>query len=298
MDLRHIRQFVAVAEELHFGRAAERLNMTQPPLSMAIRALEETLGVQLFQRTRRSVSLTPAGAIWLDHARRLLADAERLPSIAQRAARGELGRLRLAFVSTASYGLLPELVSRFRTANPDVRVELREATSDVQFDALENGEIDAGIIIRPGEDFRPSLSHRALAAEPLVAAVPEKWAPFPAGAAQSVAFEQIADAPLIFFPRQVAPGYYDVVADQYAAHGRSLHIHQEAIQMQTILGLVAVGLGMSLVPRSLTEMQRKGVRYLALEGTPPQIGVCMIWRDGEDRPALRSFLSLLDDTEA
>jgi len=136
MDLRQIRQFIAVAEELHFGRAAKRLNMTQPPLSMSIRALEETLGVQLFNRTRKSVALTSAGAIWLGHARKVLADAERLPGIAQRAARGQLGQLRLAFVSIASYTLLPDLVCRFRAAFPDVRVELREATSDVQFDAL------------------------------------------------------------------------------------------------------------------------------------------------------------------
>jgi DNA-binding transcriptional LysR family regulator len=297
MDLRQIRQFITVAEELHFGRAAERLNMTQPPLSMSIRKLEETLGVPLFHRTKKSVSLTAAGTIWLVHARRLLAEAERLPTIAQRAARGELGQLRLAFVSIASYTLLPDLVCRFRAAFPEVRVELREVTSDLQFDALAKGEIDAGIIIRPAEDFRPSLSHRPLPSEPLVAVVPESWNPASAKRKQSVAFEKIADAPLIFFPRQVAPAYYDIVADYYAAHGRSLQTYQEAIQMQTIIGLVAAGLGISLVPRSMTAMNRKGARYLSLEGTAPQIDVCMIWKDGEDQPALRSFLALLDRTE-
>jgi DNA-binding transcriptional LysR family regulator len=290
IDLRQIRQFVTLAEELHFGRAAERLHMTQPPLSMAIRALEDALGVQLFHRTRRSVALTPAGEIWLGHARRLLADAERLPSIAQRAARGELGQLRLAFVSIASYALLPDLVCRFRAAFPDVRVELREATSDVQFEALSKGEIDAGIIIRPDEDFRPSVSHRPLPGEPLVAVVPEGWG----SARQTVSFEEIAEHPLIFFPRQVAPAYYDIVSDYYARHGRSFRIHQEAIQMQTIIGLVAAGLGVSLVPRSMTAMSRQGARYLALENPPPPVEVCMIWKDGEDQPALRSFLALLD----
>ncbi|WP_421906221.1 LysR family transcriptional regulator [Mameliella sp.] len=294
MDLRQIRQFIAVAEELHFGRAAQRLNMTQPPLSMSIRGLEEALGVQLFNRTRKSVSLTAAGAIWLDHARRVLAEAERLPAIARRAARGEMGELRLAFVSIASYSLLPNLVRRFRDAYPDVRVDLREATSDMQFEALAKGEIDAGIIIRPGEAFRPWLSHRPLPSEALVAVVPDRWAPTGAIAAGSIDFERIADAPLVFFPRHVAPAYYDAVADHYAEHGRPLRIYQEAIQMQTIIGLVAAGLGISLVPRSMTGMNRSGAHYLELKGHQPRIDVCMIWKDGSDQPALTSFLALLD----
>lgn len=298
MDLRQIRQFIAVAEELHFGRAAQRLNMTQPPLSMSIRALEESLGVQLFHRTRKSVSLTTAGAIWLDHARQVLTEAERLPAIARRAARGEMGELRLAFVSIASYSLLPKLVRRFRDAFPDVRVDLREATSDMQFEALARGEIDAGIIIRPDEAFRPSLSHRALPSEPLVAVVPDRWAPPDAIAAGSVDFERIAEAPLVFFPRHVAPAYYDAVADLYAAYGRALRIHQEAIQMQTIIGLVAAGLGISLVPRSMTGMSRSGAHYLELRGSQPRIDVCVIWKDGPDQPALTSFLALLDTPSA
>lgn len=294
MDLRQIRQFIAVAEELHFGRAAERLNMTQPPLSMSIRALEETLGVQLFNRTRKSVTLTSAGMIWLGHARKVLADAERLPVIAQRAARGQLGQLRLAFVSIASYTLLPDLVCRFRAAFPDVRVELREATSDVQFEALASGEIDVGIIVHPGEGFGPAFSHHRLPGEPLVAVVPEGYVPSSTIVSKSIAFEQIADAPLIFIPRRIAPAYYDIVADYYAVHGRSLRIYQEAIQMQTIIGLVAAGLGISLVPGSMTEMTRKGAHYLSLEGTSPTVETCMIWKDDGDQPALQSFLDLLD----
>ncbi|RVU38938.1 LysR family transcriptional regulator [Hwanghaeella grinnelliae] len=295
MNLRQIRHFIAVAEELHFGRAADRLNITQPPLSMSIRGLEETLGVPLFRRTKRSVALTPAGAIWLDHARRVLADAEALPAIAQRAARGELGRLRLAFVSTASYSVLPDLVRRFRDAFPDVRVDLREATSDIQLDSLAKGEIDAGIIIPSGEGFRSAgLSHRPLQREPLVAVVPADFT-FPgAETGQPVPFDRIAAEPLILFPRQVAPAYYDIVAEYYARNGKPLHIHQEAIQMQTIIGLVAAGLGVSLVPTSMTAMNRTGARYVPIEEKPPHIETCMVWRAEKDQPALRSFLTLLD----
>jgi len=168
----------------------------------------------------------------------------------------------------------------------------------MQFEALARGEIDAGIIIRPDEAFRPSLSHRSLPSEPLVAVVPDRWAPPDAIAAGSVDFERIAEAPLVFFPRHVAPAYYDAVADLYAAYGRALRIHQEAIQMQTIIGLVAAGLGISLVPRSMTGMSRSGAHYLELRGPQPRIDVCVIWKDGPDQPALTSFLALLDTPSA
>ncbi|QFT61143.1 HTH-type transcriptional regulator BenM (plasmid) [Sulfitobacter sp. THAF37] len=293
MNLRQLKHFVAVAEELHFARAAARLNMTQPPLSMSIRSLEQSIGAVLFDRGGKRVALTPAGQVWLGHARRLLADAEALPQIARRAARGETGVLRLSFVSIASFTLLPDLVCRYRRARPDVRVELREATSDVQVEALEKGEIDAGIVIRPAGAFRPPLAHRRLLCEPLVAAVPAAWA---AQGRDRVDFGSLADAPLILFPRHFAPAYYDKVADCYAAQGRPMRIFQEAIQMPTILGMVAAGLGISLVPRSMLGMERAGVRYLALDGDVPEIEVCMIWSESAALPVLQPFLALLDES--
>lgn len=165
MDLRQLRYFVTVAEELHFGRAAARLAMTQPPLSQQIRALEEELGVTLFHRTQRSVALTPVGARWLVEVRRVLAEAGALPALAQRLARGEVGSMSLAFVSTADYGILPAMLRHFRDARPDVQVQLREATSDVQIEALLADEIDAGVVIAhhtgsvPGELEYLSLIH-------------------------------------------------------------------------------------------------------------------------------------------
>ncbi|APE45664.1 hypothetical protein BOO69_19080 (plasmid) [Sulfitobacter alexandrii] len=291
MNLRQIRHFVIVAEELHFARAAARLNMTQPPLSMSIRKLERSIGVALFDRSAKRVALTPAGAIWLEYARRLLAEAEAMPQIARRAARGETGVLRLSFVSIASFTLLPDLVCRYRRALPDVRVELREATSDVQLEGLRKGEIDAGIVIGPTGHFGGGLAHRPLLQEPLVAAVPAAW---PVARHEDVDFAALADAPLILFPRHFAPSYHDAVAACYAGQGRSMRIHQEAIQIPTILGLVAAGMGMSLVPRSMLGMERSGVRYLSLKGTAPLIELCMVWRDDQSKPVLKSFLSLLD----
>lgn len=295
MDLRQIRQFIAVAEELHFGRAAERLNMTQPPLSQAIQALEADLGVQLLARTKRSVALTPVGKQWLDHARKVLADATALQATARRLAAGELGELRLAFVSTADYSVLPNLVARFRDAVPDVKVTLREATSDIQIAALLSGEIDAGMIIAPeSASFPSALSYRPLLREPLVAVVPESWITERRDgfAEATLSPDVLVASPLILFPRRSAPAFHDIVWNYYSERGARPMVHQEAIQMQTIIGLVAAGMGAALVPRSLTNLHRKGAHFLELDGIPPEIETGLVWRSNDDMPTLRLFLQM------
>ncbi|MBP0633905.1 LysR family transcriptional regulator [Cupriavidus sp. AcVe19-6a] len=297
MDLRQLRYFVTVAEELHFGRAAQRLSMTQPPLSQQIQALEEELGVPLFVRTRRSVALTPAGAQWLPEVRRVLADAAALPGLAQRLARGELGSLSLAFVSTADYGILPDLLRRFRARHPAVQLQLREATSDVQLEALLEGTIDAGLVIRPQLPAMPhGLAYLPLVSEPLVLAVPDGWRP-PGGLAQDgkVSLRDAASEPLIIFPRRSAPAFYDIITGYYAREGLVPAIAQEAIQMQTIVSLVSAGMGVALVPASLCNLRRTGVSYLALRESGPQIETGLAWRDGGSAgvaPVLRSFIEI------
>jgi DNA-binding transcriptional LysR family regulator len=294
MDLRQLRYFVAVAEELHFGRAADRLTMTQPPLSQQIQALEQELGVPLFARTRRSVALTPVGAQWLPEVRRVLADAAALPGLARRLARGEVGSLSLAFVSTADYGVLPSLLRQYGERHPDVHLQLREATSDVQIEALLSGEIDAGLVIPPRPVVFPaSLAYLPLVHEPLVAAVPEGWRP--AGRRASVtkiALADIAQAPLIIFPRRSAPAFYDIITGYYAAQGLAPRIGQEAIQMQTIVSLVSAGMGVALVPRSLCNLRRTGVVYLELDGPVPEIETGLVWRRQAATPALQSFVEI------
>jgi len=297
LDLRQLRYFVTVAEELHFGRAAQRLSMTQPPLSQQIQALEEELGVPLFVRTRRSVALTPAGAQWLPEVRRVLADAAALPGLAQRLARGELGSLSLAFVSTADYGILPDLLRRFRARHPAVQLQLREATSDVQLEALLEGTIDAGLVIRPQLPAMPhGLAYLPLVSEPLVLAVPDGWRP-PGGLAQDgkVSLRDAASEPLIIFPRRSAPAFYDIITGYYAREGLVPAIAQEAIQMQTIVSLVSAGMGVALVPASLCNLRRTGVSYLALRESGPQIETGLAWRDGGSAgvaPVLRSFIEI------
>ena len=298
MDLRQLRYFVTVAEELHFGRAARRLAMTQPPLSQQIQALEEEIDVQLFARTRRSVVLTHAGAQWLPEVRRVLADAAALPALARRLARGEVGTLALAFVSTADYGILPELLRHFRARHPEVDLQLREATSDVQLEALAEGSIDAGLVIRPQLPAMPQgLSYLPLVREPLVLAVPDGWQAQHQADDGSVSLREAAHEPLVIFPRRSAPAFYDIITAYYARDGLTPVIAQEAIQMQTIVSLVSAGMGVALVPASLRNLRRTGVSYLALrdEGADvPQIETGLVWRESAAgvAPVLRSFITI------
>lgn len=293
MDIRQLRHFVTVADALHFGRAAEQLHMTQPPLSQSIRLLEQDLGIVLFTRTRRSVALTAVGAQFLPHARKVLEDAQKLPEIARRLSRGEIGTLRIGFVSTAAYSLLPGLVSRYKARFPEVDIQLREATSDVQIDALLSGAADAGLLIAPPDRALPApLTYRTLRREPLVAAVPLDW--LESGRMTATpGFAEIADAALILFPRHGAPALHDLITGYYARHGTAPAMGQPAMQMQTIVSLVSAGMGIALVPESLREMARTGVAYLPLSGTPPVMETGLAWRADNDAPALSHLVGLL-----
>ena len=278
VELRLWRQFVALAEELHFGRAATRLHMTQPPLTQAIANLEQLLGVRLFDRTKRSVQLTAAGEALVPEARDLLARALALPGRARAAAHGEAGRLRLAFVSTVGFGLLPQWVQAFRARYPQVEFELIEATGDVQLQAIERGDIDAGFMLHsPG--FAPDgLEHLRITREPLVVALPEAH---PLARARSLSFSAVLEQPLVIFPRRILPSLHDAVFGMYHAAGRAPRIAQEAIQMQTIVNLVSAGLGLAWVPDSVRQFQRPGVVYRQVAGRKakdvPECETTLVW---------------------
>jgi len=275
-ELRQLRQFIALAEELHFGRAATRLHMTQPPLTMAIQALERELGVLLFARTRRSVQLTPAGTALLPHAQRLLAGADALPRVAQAAAAGLSGQLRLAFVSNIAYGPLPDWLRSFRLAHPEVALQLREATLDVQLTAFDADEIDAGFVLHAPDAAPPGFAAWTAQQEPLVMALHEQH---PAAAQRSLRFAAAAAEPLVIFPRQIAPSLYDAVLSAYRAQGVTPRIAQEAIQMQTIVNLVSAGMGVAWVPESVTRLQRPGVVYRAVSGASLRCETSLLWRE-------------------
>ena len=296
MDVRQLRHFAAVAETLHFGRAAERLHMTQPPLSQSIMSLERVLGAPLFARTKRNVRLTPLGEQWLPHVLEVLSSLDDLPTLARGIRDGQTGRLSLSFVSTADYSVLPSLVRRYSQAFPNVEIQLVEATSDVQLPALVNGERHAGIIIPSAEQpLPPSLSYRRLLREPLVAAVPSAWIDSGRiGDAEALSPDEVLASPLILFPRQVAPAFHDLVTGYFTALGGRARIVQEAIQMQTIISLVSSGLGIALVPASLRNLARTGVRYVPLAGQAPELETGLAWRGDDIAPPLVNFLRLLD----
>lgn len=302
-NLKRLNAFVTLAEELHFGHAAARLNLTQPPLTLAIKELELEMGAQLFERTKRSVRLTAAGAALLPEARALLAQAERLPGVAQAAAAGIAGELRLAFVSIVDYSFLPDLLREYARAYPGVRVQLREATTDVQLADLLERRIDVGILLGPIADTLPrnadngQLVYRRLVVENLAIALPENH-PKAAGTGP-LALAGLAQEPLVCIPRQVAPRLYDAILGACAAAGFSPRIAQEAIQMQTIISLVAAGIGMALVPESIMGLRRPGVRYRKLRavggkyaGARPALEVGLAWRRDHLPPVLERFIEL------
>ena len=291
LELRQLRHFVTVAEELHFGRAAERLHMTQPPLSQSIAGLEELLGAPLFLRNRRQVALTAAGSALLPEARRILEDAGALPELVRRVAEGRAGRLNLAFVSTADYSVLPAILQRYRAAYPDVQLVLREATSDVQAEELLQGRIDAGFVIpplpgTPGD----ALGYRKVLEEPLILCAP-------AGLLQGsgpVRLRELPPLPLVIFPRAAAPALHDAILSCFRAAGITPVIGQEALQMQTIVSLVSGGMGLALVPQSVSNLMRAGVEYRALREPTPLTELGLAWRRDHASPVLRGFLDLLE----
>lgn len=294
IELRQLRYFLAVAEEMHFGRAAKKLHMTQPPLSQTIQSLEIDLGTGLFTRNTRSIALTPAGHALIPEARRILAQAHSLPQLVQRAASGETGHLSLAFVSIADYSVLPPYLREFRQRYSEVRIELREATSDVQLQLLEDSEIDAGLLIPPiPERLASSLAHQKVLSEPLILAIPESYAK----RENPASLHTYKDLPLIIFPRKIAPALYDTIFTCFRTEGLTPTIGQEAIQMQTIVGLVSAGMGIALVPQSVSNLKRPGVIYHALAALHGKVEIDIAWRKENTSPVLKAFLALLKNQE-
>jgi DNA-binding transcriptional LysR family regulator len=287
-DLRRLRYFVAVAEELHFGRAARRLNVSQPPLSVQIRTLEREVGAPLLIRTQRRVELTEAGRVLLEEARRLLGQAEAAVIHARRAAEGTVGRLTIGFVSTVDYSILPPLVRRFRHKHPGIALKLLELTGDRQQALLQSGELDLGLSILPSPS--PALTTRPVFREPLVAAVPASHA---LAGRRRIALRALAAEPFIQFPRELAPGLYDLAIAACQGAGFTPNLAQEAIQMQTILGLVAAGLGVAVVPRCMSKLQRPDVRYLALDARGFEVETVALWHSENRAPALKALIAEL-----
>lgn len=287
LELRQLRYFVAVAEELHFGRAAKRLGIAQPPLSQQIQRFERNIGVQLFERTRRNVKLTPAGEALLPEAVELLARADRALEIVQDIAYGKAGKLSIGFVGSASMLVLPELLKAFRGRYPGVELELIELTTNDQYVALSEGRIQIGCVRTP-QAVAPVAS-TLIARERLVLALPDNLfedVPDP------VPLKAMAEAPFIMPPRRLGHSFHDIARAACARAGFTPNVVQEAIQMQTILGLVAAGIGVALVPESMGRVPREGVICRRLTDADAYSDLVLVWNDKEERQTVRNFIEL------
>lgn len=286
MELRQLHYYVAVAEELHFRRAAARLHMSQPPLSQQIRLLEHELGCELLIRTRRRVELTPAGAAFLRDVRAVLSELESAVATARRVQAGQTGRLRISFVGSALVSLLPGIVQRFRATWPQVQVELRERSTIEQVEALAGGAVDVGLVPLPVDDA--GLRTEVLLREKTIAALPAGHA---LARLRRVPLARLATEPFVLFPRAQAPGFHDRLIASLTATGSPPRVVQDAAEMQTIVGLVATGIGVSLVPASVEHLALQGVAYRPVTGGPV-VELAAITRDDERSPIVDAFLTL------
>ena len=286
MELRQLRYFVAVAEESHFGRAAQRLHMSQPPLSMQIKGLEAELGVELLNRSTRQVALTDAGRAFLERARAILDAVEEAREEARGTERGVQGRLHVGFISSATLSLLPPSIRLFRERFGGVELELKELTSAQQVDALYEGEIKVGLVRLPmrvaGIRFEPVFE------EQLVVAVPsghvlEKL--------DRVSLEAIVDLPLIFFTRQLIPGFHAQIVELFQRVGAFPKVAQHAVHLQTIVGLVASGVGIAILPASAERASREGVVYRALDVPDATSWMGLAWVEGDESKLVKNFVS-------
>ena len=286
MKLQQLRCLVAVAEEVHFGRAAARLRMAQPPLSRQIQALETELGFLLFDRSRRRVELTPAGAVMLRHARRIFEDLEQATDEARRASLGQIGRIRVAYPSSLTYSGLTELLRAFRLKLPDVEVALQEMPPQEQIDALREGRVDVGFVRAPLDD--PTLSSEVLRSEPLVVALPSNH---PLAHRPRVPLGALAGEPFVFFPRRRGPAFFDQLVGLCREAGFTPTIVQEA-PLVDILSLVAAGFGVSIVPMSFRNLRRGGLKLRPIVGSPTT-ELLVAWSTSNTSLVLRGFLDVV-----
>jgi DNA-binding transcriptional LysR family regulator len=287
MELRHLRYFLAVAEELHFGRAAARLHISQPPLSQQIRRLEKELQAPLFNRTKRHVELTNAGRVFLAEARSLIAQAEQAAGNAQRASRGEIGQLLIGCDLWVDFLNGARIIRLFARRHPDVEVELRDLTATEQISALEGGRIHVGIL-RPPVPSKALQSER-LFSENLVVA-------FPRGhrfrKIARVSWAVLGAEPYVLFSRRRAPAFDALVARACHDAGVTLKVKYEVDHPQTILAVVEAGLGISLVPASLGMLRRPGIAYRRLSPAGPALETVIAWRRDSELPLVQAFLKV------
>jgi DNA-binding transcriptional LysR family regulator len=286
LELRHLRYFVAVAEELHFARAAQKLHMSQPPLSLQIRKLEEIVGFPLFVRTSRSVKLTPAGITLLERARRVLRNVQRDLQDVRSVGEGEVGTLNVGFVGSAMLTMLPEVFRRYREAYPRVNLRLYESfTSQVQ-EGLQNGTLDAGIL--RDSDPVESLHITTLVSEPYVAVLPGTHC---LARQKSLSPGTLRGEPFVYYPRSAGARAFEKPFTLFEEHGFRPQVVQEASHWLSILRLVGAGLGVSVAPACVRKLASKEVVCVPLRNTKIRSDVELGLVKGDSRPIVEHFLN-------
>ena len=286
MELRHIRYFLAVAEERHFTRGAAKVGIGQPPLSQQIKDLEVEVGAPLFRRLAHGAELTPAGEAFLDVVKEIPGLAERATKAARRAARGETGSLRVGFTASSAFNaVVPGTIRAFRRAYPDVDLTLEEANTTRLVASLQDGFLDAAFL-RPGAAGTEAFQLRLLSEEPMAVALP---ASHPCAASKDVDLSDLRADPFLLFPRPVSPMLYDSVIGACRKAGFDPVIGQVAPHMASIITLVAAELGVSIVPASMSQLQVAGVAYRAIAGEAPIARLALAHRRGETSPIVRNF---------
>jgi DNA-binding transcriptional LysR family regulator len=291
VELRQLRYFVAVAEERHFGRAAEKLHISQPPLSQQIRRLEREIGAPLLHRTTRRVDLTAGGEVLLARAREILSAIDDATEETRRAANGEVGRLAIGFTGSATYSTLPALAGALREALPRVVLDLRgEMLTPAQVAGLLDGSLDLGVLRPPVRE--PELELEILRREPLIAVLPETHR---LATAAVVPLEQLRDEPFVTYPSHFRSVLHDAVELTCGAHGFRPRVALEASETATLVSFVAAGIGVSLVPDCVRHMTVQGAVYRPLGPPAAEVELAVAWRRDDHTPALERALTVVRD---
>lgn len=290
MELRHLRYFVAVAEELHFGRAAKKLHICQQPLSQQIRNLEKELQVQLFNRTKRTVRLTSAGAVFLEEARKILKQTKQAVESAQNASRGQTGFLSVGFNTLALGSVLPKIVPQFRNSYPNINLSLNELQNQDLLEALLSDRIDVAFLHPPVRN--KNIAIETIHSENYALVLPKTHRLLTAYPAP-ISLRSLAKESFIFLERSLDPKFYDLLIHTCHEAGFSPRIVQEATSQQTIVALVAMQIGVAFLPESLQVLGGSGAIYnRAIEPTP-EVKIAIAWRLNDKRPILQSFVELV-----
>ncbi|QKH38775.1 LysR family transcriptional regulator [Achromobacter pestifer] len=290
MELRHLRYFTAVAEELHFTRAAARLGIGQPPLSQQIQQLEREIGTPLFLRLPRGIALTEAGAQFLEDARAILASADRAIDMARRLGRGERGAITVGFTASAVFHpYLPRAIRAYRDRYPDVRVTLTESNTVTLLRGLRAGEVDVAFV-RPPYVLDPEFESERVLDEPMLVALPPDHG---LSRKRSVPIAALADEDFVLYPRPIGAGLYDAIMSACQRAGFVPRVIQEAPQMASIVSLVAAGVGISIVPAAMRHMGAQGIEYRPIKGDAPHALLDMAYRRHDRSTAAGNAVDML-----